>query len=241
MIRYYVTDRRQGDMLASSTRRSRRRPHDSSPRERPACQGVVRSRLKIRDIAAGTNTRVLVNDRLDVALAADIDGVHLPSRWLAGRPRPAVGETSRRLHALRLQKPSKPKRRDADFIVFGPVFDSPGKSAVGLEPLKKVVSAVEIPVFAIGGITAANSDSDPSRRCGNCRNSSVSNGLKKPLDRSAPVRVSCDGPAYDDIVCACCDRFVRSRSALLVIERLFRHADSWSDDFKSGFTRSLSA
>ena len=43
----------------------------------------------------------------------------------------------------------------ADFIVFGPVFATPGKTAVGLEPLREVASRVRIPVLAIGGVTAA--------------------------------------------------------------------------------------
>jgi thiamine monophosphate synthase len=44
----------------------------------------------------------------------------------------------------------------ADFVVFGPVFDSPGKTAVGLGPLREVTLAVNIPVLAIGGITTKN-------------------------------------------------------------------------------------
>jgi thiamine-phosphate diphosphorylase len=44
----------------------------------------------------------------------------------------------------------------ADFVVFGPVFDTPGKTAVGLEPLRTVVATVKIPVIAIGGITTPN-------------------------------------------------------------------------------------
>jgi thiamine-phosphate pyrophosphorylase len=46
----------------------------------------------------------------------------------------------------------------ADFIVFGPVFDSPGKAAVGIEALRKVVAAVNIPVLAIGGVTSAKAE-----------------------------------------------------------------------------------
>jgi thiamine-phosphate diphosphorylase len=46
----------------------------------------------------------------------------------------------------------------SDFIVFGPIFDSPGKTAIGLEPLRQVVSAVKVPVLAIGGITADNTE-----------------------------------------------------------------------------------
>jgi thiamine monophosphate synthase len=48
------------------------------------------------------------------------------------------------------------ERARADFIVFGPVFESPGKIPVGLEALRRVVAAVRIPVLAIGGMTMAN-------------------------------------------------------------------------------------
>jgi thiamine monophosphate synthase len=46
----------------------------------------------------------------------------------------------------------------ADFIIFGPVFDTPGKHAVGLDALRSVTAAIHIPVIAIGGITHANSE-----------------------------------------------------------------------------------
>jgi thiamine-phosphate diphosphorylase len=44
----------------------------------------------------------------------------------------------------------------ADFVVFGPVFDTPGKTAVGLEPLRHLTAVLKIPVLAIGGITNEN-------------------------------------------------------------------------------------
>jgi thiamine-phosphate pyrophosphorylase len=110
----------------------------------------------IRSRAAGTKTRILVNDRLDVALAADIDGVHLPGNGLPpSRVRPFVKLLGVSTHSI--LEALEAEKAHADFIVFGPVFDSPGKTSVGLEPLRRVVSAVRIPVLAIGGITAANS------------------------------------------------------------------------------------
>jgi len=111
---------------------------------------------RIRDVAAGTKTRILVNDRLDIALAAGIDGVHLPGNGLpAARVRPFVKLLGVSTHSVK--EAIEAEQAQADFILFGPVFDSPGKSAVGLEALKEVVSAVRIPVLAIGGITRANS------------------------------------------------------------------------------------
>jgi thiamine monophosphate synthase len=44
----------------------------------------------------------------------------------------------------------------ADFVIFGPVFETPGKTPVGLDALRKVATAVKIPVLAIGGITREN-------------------------------------------------------------------------------------
>jgi thiamine monophosphate synthase len=55
-----------------------------------------------------------------------------------------------------VEEAGQAERAGADFVVFGPVFDSPGKTSVGVEALRTVTQAVRIPVLAIGGITAAN-------------------------------------------------------------------------------------
>src|SRR5689334_13606592 len=92
MIRYYVTDRRQGDVLASAARAIRDGVEMIQVREKDLSSRELFDLVcRIRDLAAGTNTRVLVNDRLDIALAAKVDGVHLPSNGLpAYRVRPFV-------------------------------------------------------------------------------------------------------------------------------------------------------
>jgi thiamine-phosphate pyrophosphorylase len=98
---------------------------------------------------------VLVNDRLDIALAANVDGVHLPSNGLpAHRLRPLVQLLGVSTHTI--QEAINAEQGHADFIVFGPVFDSPGKTAVGLDPLREITAAVRIPVLAIGGMTRLN-------------------------------------------------------------------------------------
>jgi thiamine-phosphate pyrophosphorylase len=103
--------------------------------------------------------RVLVNDRLDVALAAKAGGVHLPASGLplAGARRHARGRflVGRSVHAL--AEAREAEKAGADYLVFGPIFATPGKAAYG-EPqgvtaLRRVVEAVRIPVWAIGGIT----------------------------------------------------------------------------------------
>ncbi len=157
MIRYYVTDRRQADVLESARRAIAGGVDMIQVREKDLPAGELLELVgKVRDLAAGTKTRLLVNDRLDIALAAGIDGVHLPANSLpAGRVRPYVKVLGVSTHTLQEALAAEAAR--ADFIVFGPVFETPGKKPVGLEPLRAVASRVKIPVLAIGGITTANS------------------------------------------------------------------------------------
>jgi thiamine-phosphate pyrophosphorylase len=110
---------------------------------------------RIRDAASGTSTKVLVNDRLDVAIAAGLDGVHLPADGLpVARVRPYVRLVGRSTHSL--EEALQAERDGADYVIFGPIFESPGKTPVGLETLRQVTSTVQIPVLAIGGITSEN-------------------------------------------------------------------------------------
>jgi thiamine-phosphate pyrophosphorylase len=157
MIRYYVTDRRQADVLACAERAIRDAVDLIQVREKdlPARE-LFELVCRIRDLAAGSKTRILVNERLDVAMAAGVDGVHLPGNGLPpDRVRPFVKLLGVSTHSL--TESIEAEKSGADFIVFGPIFDSPGKKAVGLEPLSRVVSSIRVPVIAIGGITEANS------------------------------------------------------------------------------------
>jgi len=158
MIRYYVTDRRQADVLESAGRAIAGAVDMIQVREKdlPARE-LFELVCKVRDLATGSKTRILVNDRVDIALAAGIDGVHLPANGLPpGRVRPLVKLLGVSTHTL--QEAAGAEAAGADFIVFGPVFDTPGKKPVGLEPLREVASRVKISVLAIGGITTANSE-----------------------------------------------------------------------------------
>jgi thiamine-phosphate pyrophosphorylase len=157
MIRCYVTDRRQGDVIESARRCIDTGVDYIQIREKdlPAA-ALLELAVRIRDLAAGTATRLLVNDRLDVAIAARIDGVHLPAYGLpAVQVRPRVRILGVSTHSV--AEAIAAEQAQADFIVFGPIFETPGKQAVGLEALRSVTAAVHIPVLAIGGITHANS------------------------------------------------------------------------------------
>ena len=156
MIRYYVTDRRQADVVACAARAIHDGVDMIQVREKDlSTHDLFQLVCRIRDLAAGTKTRVLVNDRLDLAMAAGVDGVHLPGDGLPpDRVRPFIKLLGVSTHSV--VEAVAAEKAQADFIVFGPIFDSPGKTAVGLDPLRAVIAAVKIPVIAIGGITAAN-------------------------------------------------------------------------------------
>jgi thiamine-phosphate pyrophosphorylase len=110
-------------------------------------------------IARGSETRVLVNDRADVARAAGCDGVHLTTSSLeASGVRRAFGEELLiGASAHTIEEARAAYAGGADFAVFGPVFDTPSKRAygppVGLGALTK--AALELspfPLVALGGV-----------------------------------------------------------------------------------------
>jgi thiamine-phosphate pyrophosphorylase len=110
------------------------------------------------EVTAHSATKILVNDRADIALAAAASGVHLTSR--------SVPADDVRKHfsadlligvSVHFVEEIKTAASGADFALFGPVFDSPGKSAVGLPALHDAVKAASgFPVLAIGGIDSSN-------------------------------------------------------------------------------------
>ena len=107
-------------------------------------------------------TRVVVNDRLDVALATGAHGVHLREDSVpASRVRPHVPPAflvGRSVHSA--QGAREASRSGAvDYLIAGTVFPSsskPGGPTIGVAGLADVVSASTLPVLAIGGITADN-------------------------------------------------------------------------------------
>jgi thiamine-phosphate pyrophosphorylase len=121
--------------------------------------------------AAGGRARIIVNDRLDVALAAGANGVHLGGSslpvvevraWLRREgARLKVAEdflVGRSSHSL--DEAQQAARDGANYIIFGPVYATPSKAQYGapqgIERLTEVCRAVQIPVLAIGGIAAEN-------------------------------------------------------------------------------------
>lgn len=107
----------------------------------------------------GTKARVIVNDRLDVAVAAGAHGVHLPGHGVpAARVRAAaprgflIGRSVH--HATEAARVAR--EGGLDYLVFGTVFPTASKAEIapaGLDGLAAAAAAVSLPVLAIGGVT----------------------------------------------------------------------------------------
>ncbi len=187
----YVTDRRSlpGDTpetsLAARTRKIDQlvsagvdwvqiREKDLTSRD---LASLTRKSLRI---AASTSAkrsraaRILVNDRLDVAVAERASGVHLGEKSLPVAEAKGLVKSALRKQDLdesfltgvschSIEAAAAAERGGADYIFFGPIFATPSKQGFGppqgTERLQQVCGALSIPVFAIGGITLDNAAS----------------------------------------------------------------------------------
>jgi thiamine-phosphate pyrophosphorylase len=143
------------ECLAAGLRAVQLREKDLGPRDLLALAG------KVRESTSRHGARLFVNDRADVALAVGADGVHrtgtsLPISSLRsiGPPGFLIGAS---VHSVADARAAEPE--GADFLFFGPIYDTPSKRRYGppqgLAVLERVASAVRLPVFAIGGVTPA--------------------------------------------------------------------------------------
>jgi len=114
-------------------------------------------------ITLGGSTRLLVNDRADIAAGSGADGVHLTTRSLdAATVRKTFGKDfliGASTHSL--AEASAARDSDANFVVFGPIFKTTAKQQygppLGLSKLSEVTGVLDgFPVLALGGISADN-------------------------------------------------------------------------------------
>ena len=125
----------------------------------------VLSRLARRavDISRGSASRIIVNDRADVALATGASGVHLRGNsFAAARVRalaPPGFLIGRSVHTVS-EATAAEASGECDYLMFGTVFPSASKlsthTIAGLDALRAVCGAVRLPVLAIGGISIEN-------------------------------------------------------------------------------------
>ncbi len=113
---------------------------------------------RLREITSRYGARLFVNDRLDVALSVEADGIHLAGTSIPPRAVHKVtgGKMIIGVSTHTLEEAIEAEREGADFITFGPVYKTPSKKKygppVGIEKLKEVAEKVSIPVFGLGGI-----------------------------------------------------------------------------------------
>lgn len=167
MQRYYITDRSQlGGMdrlmdciarnIAERVDLIQIREKDLSARE------LLALTRRVLGLPNPGGTKILVNGRVDIALAAGAHGAHLPAdsipptRFRSCVPPGFVFGVSTHTREEVLAA----DREGADLVVFGPVFEPISKASPlpprGIDELKSVIASVKTPVFALGGITRAN-------------------------------------------------------------------------------------
>jgi thiamine-phosphate pyrophosphorylase len=163
---YLVTDRQQTgsrplittveEALKGGVRAVQLREKDLSTRE------LYELAYELRKLTSRYNAKLIINDRVDVALAVEADGIHLGHNSLpVYRARKLVGDKKligvschNQVNAITAQE------KGADFITFGPVFFTPSKARygkpLGVGKLENVTHLLQIPVFAIGGVKLDN-------------------------------------------------------------------------------------
>jgi thiamine-phosphate pyrophosphorylase len=164
---YLITDRHQvpaGRSLVETVEAALRggvRAVQLREKDLPAAQ-LLPLAEELRALTRHYAARLLINDRVDVALAVAADGVHLGGhslppaavRKLLG-PERLIGVSTHHVAEI-----AAAAAGGADFVTFGPVFATPSKAGfgppLGLDTLRTACRSSPVPVFALGGINAGN-------------------------------------------------------------------------------------
>jgi thiamine-phosphate diphosphorylase len=158
-------------MLITDRSRLRGRPIEEVASQ-AVDSGVTVVQLREKDLSSGDlydlavtvhavlrgRALLLVNDRIDVAIAAGADGVHLPEHTLPlQKLRDYVGDAcivGRSVHSV--EAALRAEQEGADYVQAGAVYETrshPGRPPSGIELVRAVAEAVRVPIVAVGGIT----------------------------------------------------------------------------------------
>ncbi|MDI9645770.1 MAG: thiamine phosphate synthase [Archaeoglobales archaeon] len=157
---YFITDSRFGKheelaekVLKAGVRAIQLREKSMSSKE------IYEVAKKIRKLTLDYDALFIVNDRLDIALASDADGVHLGQEDL---PFDAARDIFGGILGVSVHSVEEAMKaeRYADYLGVGPVFATKSKEdakePLGIEKFKNIVSSTKVPVIAIGGINHSN-------------------------------------------------------------------------------------
>ena len=127
-------------------------------------RGMINAAKQMKILCSGAGVPLIINDRVDIALAVGADGVHLGqddfpipvARKLLG-PDAIIGGS-----AGDMEEAEKCLAEGADYIGVGPVYDTKSKTdageAMGIENLRIIAEKIPLPIIAIGGITVSDMD-----------------------------------------------------------------------------------
>ncbi|MCL4537001.1 MAG: thiamine phosphate synthase [Nitrospirae bacterium] len=164
---YLITDRKlfadSGEMFAAVEEALKAGVKAVQLREKDlATRELLDMAYRMRELTARYNARLFINDRADIAMCVNADGVHLgQSSMPVYAARKVVGDKFMiGVSTHNLDEALTAEREGADFITFGPIYRTPSKlkygRPVGIESLKAIAEKVAIPVFGIGGIKPDN-------------------------------------------------------------------------------------
>ena len=116
--------------------------------------------FRLREVTGRYNARLIINDRTDIALAVDADGVHLGQEDLPlSEARKIMGKRIIGISTHNVAEAVEAEKGGADYIGFGSIFPTDTKDVgaiQGVDPIRAIKQAVGIPVIAIGGIKVDN-------------------------------------------------------------------------------------
>lgn len=123
---------------------------------------LFRLALEIRRLTSYFGARLIINDRPDIALAVEADGVHIGINSLpvAAARKVLGGDKIIGYSAHGINEALRAQAEGANFVTFGPVYPTPSKAQYGepcgVKKLADAAAALDIPVLALGGISPAN-------------------------------------------------------------------------------------